>query len=115
MRRVESPPTAPVDNDVYIVMDDFGPIGTCYLETDPNRADEKTVIADMLSGQYNKPLRVIAFNTVEGWARDVSEDLAKAVANSVRYESELPTGTLQFVEAHLGDNWNRQRYEKQLA
>jgi hypothetical protein len=27
------------------------------------------------------PVRVIAFNTVEGWAQDVTEDVAQAVLN----------------------------------
>ena len=40
------------------------------------QADMKTVVADMLSGQYRHPLRVVAFNTAEGWARDVSADIA---------------------------------------
>ena len=64
MRNVESPPTAPIDNDVYLVVDDFGDLGRAYLETDINKTDEKTVIADMLSGQFNGPVRV-AFNTAE--------------------------------------------------
>ena len=106
MRNVESPPTAPVDSDVYLVIDDFVALGRAYLETDINKTDEKTVIADMLSGQFNGPLRVVAFNTAEGWARDVSEDIAKAVANSVRYESDLPEGTREFVERQLGKRCN---------
>jgi hypothetical protein len=31
---------------------------------------------DMLRGEYSNPVRVVGFNTVEGWARDVSEDVA---------------------------------------
>ena len=111
MRQVPSPPTAPIDTDVYPVVDDFGALGTAYLETDTNMTDEKKVIADMLSGQFNKPVRVVAFNTAEGWARDVSADIAKAVANSVRYESHLPEGTREFVERQLGERWNMQNYE----
>lgn len=29
-----------------------------------------------MSGQYNNPIRVIAFNTAERWSEDVSEDVA---------------------------------------
>ena len=111
LRHVPSPPTAPLDSDVYLVVDDFGALGTAYLETDVNETDKKTVIADMLSGQFNKRVRVVAFNTAEGWARDVSEDIAKAVANSVRYETDLAEGTRQFVEQQLGERWNMQNYE----
>jgi hypothetical protein len=31
-----------------------------------------TVIRDLLDGQYSSPVRVIGFNTAEGWSRDVS-------------------------------------------
>jgi len=40
------------------------------------RTDLETVIQDMLSGQYNNPIRIIAFNTAERWSEDVSEDVA---------------------------------------
>jgi hypothetical protein len=32
-----------------------------------------TVIENLLSGQNSHPLRVVAFNIAEGWARDASE------------------------------------------
>ena len=78
MRYVPSPPTAPIDCDVYLVVDNFGELGTAYVETDENETDEKTLIANMLSGQFNKPVRVVAFNTVDGWARDVSEEYCES-------------------------------------
>jgi len=37
--------------------------------------DLETVIQDLLTGQYNNPIRVIAFNTAERWSEDVSEDV----------------------------------------
>jgi hypothetical protein len=33
-------------------------------------------ISDLLNGQYSNPARVIAFNTAEGWSRDVTEEIA---------------------------------------
>ena len=72
MRATTAPALSPNhDRTVYLVLDDFGPLGCAYRETDPAEADRKTVVADLLSGQYRHPLRVVAFNTAEGWARDV--------------------------------------------
>jgi hypothetical protein len=65
------------DGTVYLVLDDFGQFGTAYRETDPAAADRKTVVADLLSGQYRHPLRVVAFNIAEGWARDVTGEVAR--------------------------------------
>jgi hypothetical protein len=36
-----------------------------------------------MSGQYSNPVRVIAFNTVEHWAEDVSEDIAREIRRRV--------------------------------
>jgi hypothetical protein len=61
---------------VYLVLDSFGAIGTAYRETDIERADLETVIADLMSGEFNEPLSVVAFNTFEHWADDVSRQIA---------------------------------------
>ena len=39
--------------------------------------DEDQVIRDICGGQFEKPLSVAAFNVIEGWARDVTQDIAK--------------------------------------
>ena len=66
----------PNDVTVYLVEEDFGRNGRAYRETDAAEADRATIIRNFISGQYHKPVRVIAFNAVEGWSRDVSEDIA---------------------------------------
>ena len=112
MRRVSSPPTAPTDAEVYLVLDDYGKIGRAYVETEPEKADEKTIIRNMLDGQYNNPERVVSFNTAEGWARDVSEDIARELANAVQNPDDLPEATRQFVESQLGERWFSKWYER---
>src|ERR1700676_2323780 len=66
----------------YIVLDDFGKAGRVYREAaEAAEADAtlESIIDDLLTGQFNNPLRVVAFNTSEGWSRDVSEDVAREV------------------------------------
>jgi len=63
------------DHSVYLVLDDFGRNGRIWPEADAEGTDLETVIVDLLSGQYN-PVRVVGFNTAEGWAQDVSADVA---------------------------------------
>ena len=97
-----SPTLVPNDDQtVYLVLDDFGQIGRCWRETDVEATDLETVITDLLDGQYSNPMRVVGFNTVEGWARDVSEDVADEIRRRCGLQgTELP-GTLQdFVERH---------------
>ncbi len=84
---------------VYLVLDDFGELGRAYRETDAAQTDLKTVVADLLSGQYRHPVRVVAFNTAEGWARDVSADIARRLLTRAReWEHELPAAVRDFVE-----------------
>ena len=66
---------------VYLVADDFGHHGRCWRETDIKQTDLENVIVDLLKGEYSDPVRVISFNTAEGWSRDISEQ----VASELRY------------------------------
>ena len=47
------------DVTVHIVLDDFGAAGRVYRETDEATAGREDVIDDLLSGQFNNPLRVV--------------------------------------------------------
>ena len=93
------------DVTVYLVLDDFGKLGRAYRETDEEDTDLETVIANMLTGQYTNPVRVVAFNTAEGWSRDVSEDIAwEALKRSVTEGKALPASTRAFASFHIGES-----------
>ena len=93
------------DVTVHIVLDDFGKAGRVYRETDEEDAGLEAVIGNLSTGQYNNPVRVVAFNTAEGWSRDVSEDVAWEVLNRVAKEGKsLPAATRSFVEFHVGED-----------
>jgi hypothetical protein len=53
------------DQNVYLVVDDFGRNGRAYREADVETTDLETVIVDLLAGEYKNPVRVVAFNTAE--------------------------------------------------
>jgi hypothetical protein len=55
---------------LYLVMDRFGEFGGVYRETEVERTDLETIITDLISGQFNDPIRVVAFNTLEHWSQD---------------------------------------------
>ena len=90
------------DQDTYLVMDDFGGrLGLAWHETDPNDTDLDTVICDLLDGQYSNPVRVVGFNTAEGWSRDVTEDVAHELRRRCDLERrDLPESVREFVESH---------------
>ena len=89
------------DHDVYLVLDDFGKLGRCWRETDEERTDRRTVVGDLLDGQYNRAMRVIAFNAAEGWARDVSEDVADELLQRLSSnDDEIPASLADFIDRH---------------
>ena len=63
--------------NVYLGVEDFSRNGSAYVETDVERSDLESVIGALLEGQYSNPIRVVAFNTPEGWSQDASEDVAQ--------------------------------------
>ena len=52
-------------------------------------------IRNLLEGQYFAPVRIIAFNTAEGWSRDVTEEIAAELACADR--REMPPSIADFV------------------
>jgi hypothetical protein len=49
----------------------------------------ETVSQDLLSGQYDNPVRVVAFNTAERWSEDVSKDIAYELGGAAIYRCEI--------------------------
>jgi hypothetical protein len=61
--------------------------------------DYETVIRHLLEGQYSSPVRIVGFNTAEGWSRDVSEDVAKELRSRCDAEGrDVPDCVRDFVE-----------------
>jgi hypothetical protein len=95
-----APDEQPHDVTIYIVLNDFGQLGRAYIETDEAAADEQTVINNISDGESN-PVRVVAFNTVEGWSRNVTEDIARALLEREASEADLSESAKKFVERVL--------------
>jgi hypothetical protein len=94
------------DQDVYLVLDDFGGrIGQAWRETNADATRLETVVADLLDGQYSNPVRVVGFNTAEGWSRDVSEDVARELSRRCAEEArDLPSSLEEFVDRYQGQH-----------
>ena len=96
------------DQNVYLVLNDFGNLGRSYLETDENQADLETII----SGQYSRPVSVFAFNAADGWAREASEDIADEIRHRCdRQGIDVPAHLEAFMDSHE----NRDRAQLRLV
>jgi hypothetical protein len=98
-----TPRTVPygADQTVYLVIDRFSGLGTVYREAEVERADLETIITDLMSGQFNDPIRVVAFNTLEHWSEDVSEYIALEIQTRCDIEgTAVPEHIRDFVTSY---------------
>jgi len=95
-----SPSIVPADTnrDVYLVLDDFGSLGRVWRETDEAGSNRVWMIRNLLEGQYENPVRIVAFNIAEGWCRDVTLDIADELRRSYPEFDEVPASVLRFLE-----------------
>ena len=62
------------------------------------------MIRDISNGQYHNPVRVVSFNTAEGWSRDVTEDIAREMIEQASRKVEpLSKSAQAFVEWATGE------------
>jgi hypothetical protein len=83
---------------VYLVVDRFDARGST---TEVRRPDLETTISDLMEGQFNDPVRILAFNRHE----DTSEDVSKQVAEEIQARCDIdaapvPEHLRDFVENH---------------
>jgi hypothetical protein len=90
--------------DTYLVLEDFGERqGRAWRETDEEATTRETLIRDLMDGQYSHPVRIVVFNTGEGWSRDVTKDIADELRRRAGEYDEVPAAVLEFVAmAHWG-------------
>jgi hypothetical protein len=90
------------DQTAYLVIDRFRG-DTVYCETEVERTDLETIIADLMSGQFNDPIRIVAFNTLEHWSEDVSEYIAFEIQTRCDIEGNpVPEHIRDFVASFAG-------------
>lgn len=90
------------DADVYIVLDELQS-GRVWRELDEGLANEATIIEWIIEGQFDHPVRVVAFNTAEGWSKDVTEDLGRKLLDMSRQGRVLGAAAGEFVERTTGE------------
>jgi hypothetical protein len=76
------------DETIYVVVDRSGRRDGLDRETEVERPDIETIVAELMSGQFNDPIRVIAFNTLEHWAKDISAEIAAEIRVRCDIEGE---------------------------
>jgi hypothetical protein len=85
-------------HETYLVLDDLGRLGRVWRETNEVDANYGALIRDLLDDQYSRPTRVVAFNTTEGWSRDVTLDVADELRRGFADHDDVPVSVEELLE-----------------
>ncbi len=94
-----SPPMVPygADQTVYLVVEVLGPERSAR-QAAVERTDLETIITDLMSGRFDNPIGILAFNTLEHWADDLSKDVALEIQCRCDIEGDnIPDCLVDFV------------------
>jgi hypothetical protein len=98
------------EHDVYVVEHDPGTSGRIWAAAASETNGFETVVMDLLTGQYTKPIRVVVFNVSEGWCRDASAE----VAHELRRRCDLQLRDIPFFLQDFVDRYEGRYRDVQL-
>jgi len=85
------------DRTLFVVIDRLDRATEIRVE----RSDLETTISDLVAGCFSDPVRVISFNTLEHWMKDISTDVAGEIKARCDIDgTTLPDYLSDFVESH---------------
>jgi len=80
------------------LLDDFGRLGRAWRETVENATDRETLMRNLV--EASSTIRIVAFNSAEGWCRDATVDIADELRLRYTEFGEVPESVLQFMQAN---------------
>ncbi|AMN44092.1 hypothetical protein [Rhodoplanes sp. Z2-YC6860] len=88
-----------------MVLGDFGRLTRAWREMDDEQTSEHDVVQAIISGEYTRPVKVVAFDLDERWAGDVTENIARAVVTTAIEEGlTLGRTASEFVTRVTGED-----------
>ena len=97
------PNTGNADKAVYLVVDRVGSSHSVRRKTKVERTDIETIISNLIAGQFNDPVSVVAFNALGHWSKDLSRELAEEIQARCDIEAmPVPEHIRDFVVSYAG-------------
>ncbi|MBR1171538.1 hypothetical protein ACNJYD_04465 [Bradyrhizobium sp. DASA03005] len=90
------------DRIVYLIFDNIaGRPGRAGRKTEVERTDIETVISNLIAGRFNDPVRIVAFDPLGHWSKDVSRELAEEIQTRCDIDTTpVPEHIRDFVRSH---------------
>jgi hypothetical protein len=91
------------EHDIYVVEHNPGIPGRVWAGVDSETTGFESVVMDLLTGQYTKPVRVVVFNVAGGWCRDASAEIAHELRRRCDQQlRDIPFFLEDFVDRYEG-------------
>jgi len=88
------------EHTTYLVLQ----YGKVWHEVGDGEANETTIAQWINEGQFSPPVRVVAFNTEQGWSRDVTHEIATKLLDLNQEGVALGAAARDFVERVTGQS-----------
>ena len=75
-----------------------------WPEIGADKANEATIVQWIIEGQFSRPIKIVAFNTEDGWSRDVTLDIAMRLLDLNQEGVALGAAAREFVERVTGQS-----------
>ena len=87
------------DHDMFVLLDASGAwVGRAWRETDDEGTYREMLIRDLLHEVYSCPVRIVAFNTAEGWSRTVTTEIAAELKQRSDEGENIPASVQHLLE-----------------
>jgi hypothetical protein len=92
------------EHTTYLLMDEIGENGNVWREMSEGEANESTIVQWIIDGQFSRPIRIVAFNTDDGWSYDMTRNIATKLLDLNQDGVALSAAARDFVERVTGQS-----------
>ena len=91
------------ENTTYLLLDEMtNQRASIWPEISADEANEATIVQWIIEGQFSRPVKIVAFNTEDGWSRDVTQEIATKLLDLNSNGVALSAAAREFVERLTG-------------
>src|SRR5262249_17823522 len=93
------------EHTTYLLLDEMtNQHVSIWPEISADQAKEATIVQWIIEGQFSRPIKIVAFNTDDGWSRDVTHDIAAKLLVLNQNGVALGAAAREFVERVTGQS-----------
>jgi hypothetical protein len=93
------------EHTTYLLLDEMtNQHVSIWPEISADEANEATIVQWIIEGQFSRPIKIVAFNTEDGWSRDVTQEIATKLLDLNQNGVALGATAIEFIERVTGQS-----------